>query len=312
MIPKQLYTVSSKSPLANDPKNPLHLDNFLRLDDGHLFNLPKKFEEMSVDEREKWLNETRVNFAIDHHGDTDQWEIKLRNVKFAQLPDENWTSLSGKELQEQFPKLKWKEASNSEAELKQKGFYSLTFTAGMPPPMTFAYETTDGRCGIFQFSGSTLEGSRDTAFIRYKQIQQIMDAPSDSARPWETNRELLKIKLQQAYAEASRLEKEFDAGLIDIMTFQAAKSNVELLKAELTGDAMQMAQVSLDVARRQLDLVSKLFEAGISTASDLEKAKSEITLAEAHLREVYSGAAEKRDHSESTIQQEQSHHEAAH
>lgn len=177
MIRKQLVTLGSA--VAN---RSLRLNNFLRLDDGHLFNSPPKFEDLSVEERDKWLDETKVNLAIDYHHDTDQWEMKLRNVRFASLPDSDWISLSAKALQEKFLSLKWKESPNTEVELKEKGFYSLIFTKGVPPPMTFAYETSDGKRGVFQFSGYAHQGAfGDTADIRYKQIQQAGAAHGGAA-----------------------------------------------------------------------------------------------------------------------------------
>src|SRR5206468_1527938 len=54
------------------------------------------------------------------------------------------------------------------------------FTAGMPPPMTFAFETSDGHRGVFQFSGYAGGGGRYEVHVRYKQIQQSGDASSSS------------------------------------------------------------------------------------------------------------------------------------
>ena len=69
------------------------------------------------------------------------------------------------------------QAANVDAELKENGFYSLIFTKGVPPPMTFAYETSDGRRGIFQFSGYTHEGALgDSALVRYKQLHHSTSA----------------------------------------------------------------------------------------------------------------------------------------
>jgi serine/threonine protein kinase len=159
----------------NRPGNNLG-HNSLRLEDGHIFNLPKK--DMSHEELEKWLNQTGVNFAIDYLEKTDRWEMKLRNVKFAELSEiptgsvNDWKTLSANELQQRHPKLAWIKATNAEAEQKEKGFYSLVFLEGMPPPMTFAFETSDGHRGVLQFMGYMQRGPNGHALIRYKQIQQ--------------------------------------------------------------------------------------------------------------------------------------------
>jgi hypothetical protein len=159
--------------------------NALRLDDGHIFNLPKTFtsrEEskkgMLQDVHEKWLNQTKVHFAINYLAKTDQWEMKLRNVKFAELaetpsskPLQDWKTLSANEVQERFPQLEWKKATNAETDQKENGFYSLIFIEGMPPPMTFAFETSDGHRGVLQFMGYMGKGPSGYASIRYKQIQ---------------------------------------------------------------------------------------------------------------------------------------------
>ena len=155
--------------------------NSLRLSDGHVFNLPKKSpdekdggSDVSHEEFAKWLSETGVNFAIEYHWQTDQWEMKLRNVKFAQLPDDDWKTLTADELQKRFPNLNWKTPGNLEAEQKENGFYSLKFGSGITPPLTFAFETSEGQRGIFEFFGSEhgVHGAAaiEQAFLRYKQL----------------------------------------------------------------------------------------------------------------------------------------------
>jgi hypothetical protein len=206
---RQLMTVSSH--LANDS---------LRLADGRVFNLPASarpknrekpgggFLNVPLDEREKWLDETKVNLAIDYLKDTDQWRIMLRNVKFAELPGANWDTLTAKGLQLLLAKADWKDPPDREAELKEKGFYSLTFTAGMNPPMTFAYETTGGERGIFQFTSAN-RAVQVEAFVRYKQIQQPAapdPSPGSDAGQAATN------PLSDAIAQFNRTALEHPIG----------------------------------------------------------------------------------------------------
>jgi hypothetical protein len=171
-INRQLLTVSSK--LANDS---------LRLEDGHVFNLPKEFEDMSDNVREKWLSETKVNFAVDYCRDTDQWEFKLRNVTFSRLHEDDWKGLSAVKLQERLSDPKWNDPGSYEADQKREGFAKMVFVTGITPPMTYAFETSEGKRGILQFISSNVTSRGCDVFVRYKLIQQAKVAPSDSATP---------------------------------------------------------------------------------------------------------------------------------
>jgi serine/threonine protein kinase/formylglycine-generating enzyme required for sulfatase activity len=179
----------------SEPTFPGATADALRLADGKMYNLPKKAasdnEDLSPEKLEQWFNETKVNFVIDYRN--DQWQMKLRNVKLAELAEipsdstDDWKTLGADELQARFSKLEWKKPTGAEKEQKETGFKSLTFTKGTEPPMTFAYETSDGHRGILQFfqSSDTLAkkvgppkfvGLRRWASIRFKQLQQV-DTP---------------------------------------------------------------------------------------------------------------------------------------
>jgi hypothetical protein len=157
----------------------------LRLEDGKHFRLPKK-EEMPPEQLEQWLNETKVNLAMVHRSTTNQWELKLRNVRFAELAETPWESVqefrewkapSANELQARFSKLEWKKPTSAEKDEKETGFKSLMLLQGMRPPMTFAFETSDGHRGILQLTGGSYgaDGS-GLANFRYKLLQKA-DTP---------------------------------------------------------------------------------------------------------------------------------------
>ena len=169
---KNLMMFTTSSNLSSDA---------LRLSDGHLFNFPKKAAdkkendgEPTREELEKWLAETRVNFVIDYHKQTDQWELKLRNVRFAQLTDDDWKTLDAKELQSRFSILKWNTPENGEAEQKESGFYSIKFSRGITPPMTFAFETDDGVRGVFQFVATNITSTGVNAIMRLKLLRPMV------------------------------------------------------------------------------------------------------------------------------------------
>jgi tRNA A-37 threonylcarbamoyl transferase component Bud32 len=165
----------------------------LRLEDGKLFNLPKDLA--SPEKLDEWCNETKVNLVIDYRKETDQWEMKLRDLKFAELPEtpsdssKDWKTPGANELQQRFSKLEWK-AGAAEANQKTTAFRSLMLTRGMNPPMTFAFETSGGHRGIVQFYASNAKaiGYRN-ALIRYKQLEPDNlgeTGPSPPAQPDES------------------------------------------------------------------------------------------------------------------------------
>jgi multidrug resistance efflux pump len=102
------------------------------------------------------------------------------------------------------------------------------------------------------------------------------------------NREVLTLELQQAQAEADRMETAFKANAVSISDFDAAKDKVEILQAELAGDAVQVARINLAAAQRQLERATPLYRTGAMTAEEYEKAKSDVAIAEAKLREAES------------------------
>ncbi len=178
----------------------------LRLADNMIFNLPVKSAtgkgDLSPEELVKWYDETKVNLVIDYWGETDQWELKLRNVKFADvanIPSDvrgDWKTLSANELQERFSKLEWRKTTNADTIPNGKGFQSLLLTRGQQPGMSFAFETSDGHRGVLQFTRGTkgrdpmkekdpLRGR--TASIRYKLLQPA-DTPAKKDTPSGTGK----------------------------------------------------------------------------------------------------------------------------
>jgi serine/threonine protein kinase len=74
------------------------------------------------------------------------------------------------------------------------------------------------------------------------------------------------------------------AGIGSEADLEAAQGKVEVLKAELDGDEVGVAQARLAVAQRALRLVSQLFKAGLAPFSDAEAAQTEVQIREAELR----------------------------
>ena len=170
----------------------------LRLEDGKTFNLQTKSAsgkgDMSAEELAKWYDEAKVNLVVDYRTETDQWELKLRNVKFADvaLPQHvagtPWPKISAKELQERFSKLEWRKTTNADTDPQWKGFQSLLLTRGDRGGVSFAFETSDGNRGILLFVGGTVRKSPtgekrgDSASFRYHFLQPA-DAPAKKDAP---------------------------------------------------------------------------------------------------------------------------------
>jgi serine/threonine-protein kinase len=162
--------------------------NALRFADGRVFNLPKQPASAKVDllseKLEQWWNDTKVNLVIDYHKETDQWEMTLHNIKFAEVAeipsDKDWKTLSANELQSRFSKLDWRKATNDATSREERGFRVLLLTRGMHPLLTFAFETSDGLRGMLQFYGTnvTAMGHRNVS-IRYKFLVPSSDRAVD-------------------------------------------------------------------------------------------------------------------------------------
>jgi tRNA A-37 threonylcarbamoyl transferase component Bud32 len=169
----------------------------LRLEDGRVFTLQTKSAtgtgDISPEELAKWYDETKVNLIIDYRTETDQWELKLRNVRFAEVASipsnfvSDWQTISANELQERFSRLEWRKTTDADTDPKGKAFQSLLFTRGEHPGKTFAFETSDGRRGILQFVTSTKKQGIRSASIRYKLLQQA-DTPANKDTPSGTGK----------------------------------------------------------------------------------------------------------------------------
>ena len=80
---------------------------------------------------------------------------------------------------------------------------------------------------------------------------------------------------------------------VDALEYQAAQSEVEMLKAEFAGDPVAAAEVRVRAARDRLALISKMVEAGRSGLPEKAKAEAELAIAEAMLQEAKARAATK-------------------
>jgi predicted Ser/Thr protein kinase len=100
----------------------------------------------------------------------------------------------------------------------------------------------------------------------------------------ERNPEVLRIRLRQAEAEAERQKTLYNTGVSTFQDFLVAQEKADVLKAELDGDEVKVAQVRLEAARSVWQLVSQQAKAGIITLSEAAAAQAEVDVREAELK----------------------------
>ena len=151
-------------------------------------------------------------------------------------------------------------------------------------PATWIFRTDEGGIGILQIIGST-ESQRGVK-IRYKLVQTPAKASPtpESAAGQGAQLELLRVQLRQAEEALSALEARFQAGLMDQASVLAAKDNVEILKAQIAGDGVQVAKSRLAAAEHQLEIAEGKHKAGIMSTMEYQAAKNAVELRKAELR----------------------------
>ena len=95
---------------------------------------------------------------------------------------------------------------------------------------------------------------------------------------------VLRAQISQAETEVARLKRLGAAGVLDNLSdLEVAQGKLEVLKAQLEGDDVRVAQARLAVAQRALRRASQLFQAGVAVGSDVKAAQAEVQVREAEL-----------------------------
>jgi serine/threonine protein kinase len=116
-------------------------------------------------------------------------------------------------------------------------------------------------------------------------------APPAGMLAMERNPDVLRIQLRQAEAEAVRQKSRYDTGVIPFLDFLAAQEKADVLKAELDGDEVKVAQVRLEAAQRIWQIVSQQAKAGMVTLSEAAAAQAEVEVREAELKAAQAAKA---------------------
>jgi outer membrane protein TolC len=107
----------------------------------------------------------------------------------------------------------------------------------------------------------------------------------------ERNPDVLRIRLRQAEAEAEQQKKLYNAGMITFLDFLAAQEKADVLKAELDGDEVKVAQVRLEAAQRAWQIISQQTKAGLVPLSEAQAAQAEVEVREAELKAAQAAKA---------------------
>ena len=102
----------------------------------------------------------------------------------------------------------------------------------------------------------------------------------------DIQREALLIQLRQATEAAGQCEARYKMGAADQSEVVAANEKVDLLKAQIAGDAAQAASVRLKAAKQQAELAEARFKMGAATFLEVEAARNAVELRSAELRDA--------------------------
>lgn len=116
-------------------------------------------------------------------------------------------------------------------------------------------------------------------------------AVGQSAKEKDRAQEITRLQLDHAEHELKRLSELEKQKLVSQAELDRAKSEVEIRKAELTGDSAAVARVRLDQANRELQRLNELHKAKMVSGEELDRAKFEVELRKAEMAGDQSAAA---------------------
>jgi hypothetical protein len=139
-------------------------------------------------------------------------------------------------------------------------------------PPAYVFKTPAGTTGLLQITGYT-ENPRGVK-IRYKLVQNgKQNASTTSEAEQNANREIARLKLQQAEQELETTKKKVEVGLAPSVDYEKAKLSCDMAAAEVKGDNVGVARLKLAIAELDLDVAGKKFSVGKATTQEYEQAK---------------------------------------
>lgn len=171
----------------------------------------------------------------------------------------------------------------------------LSLPPGKHPLARMACLVGSLNLGIWIFSFTNVMGARygrpPQAPPVYVPAASTLPAPAAVPPPLFAPRPrgVLEAELRAAREEARLQEAGYEAGRVAPDVFHAARHQVAILEAVLSGDAVRVAEARLAAARERLELAKIRYEAGRGTALEKARAEGEVAIAEAALRAVVAG-----------------------
>jgi Protein kinase domain/HlyD family secretion protein len=127
--------------------------------------------------------------------------------------------------------------------------------------------------------GSSVGGSAANGSTQQAENEVETNAPARVAVM-----EVLKVKIRQLEEEAARKDQLYRNGMLPRAELQSATDEIEVLKAQLSGDAVEVARARLAAAQHQLDPLEAQYRNGVVSISDYQVAKNAVELRQAELR----------------------------
>jgi len=103
--------------------------------------------------------------------------------------------------------------------------------------------------------------------------------------------EVLQAQLKGAQGEVVRLQQLYDSGQSPATDLYAAMEQVDILQAQIAGDAEKEAEARLTWTEKRLQLTEKLLQAGVVPSADYQKLATEVETLKAQLKAVTSAAS---------------------
>jgi tRNA A-37 threonylcarbamoyl transferase component Bud32 len=160
----------------------------------------------------------------------------------------------------------------------------LAFRLGRPPD-----NHEDGNCSVTlgwwtPKDGVSIPVGALLTKTTVESSNEIVASASTFGPVIERNLDVLRIQISQAEADVARLKQMSDAGMLTSDELEQAQDKLEVLKAELDGDGVRIAQAKLAAAERALRRVSQLVQVGVVSSSEAGAAQAEVQVREAELK----------------------------
>ncbi|HEV2320043.1 MAG TPA: DUF4097 family beta strand repeat-containing protein [Verrucomicrobiae bacterium] len=107
--------------------------------------------------------------------------------------------------------------------------------------------------------------------------------PPLGSMPMREQRQILQLRLNEAQMDLTNLEARYSIGTATSEEVASARDSVDILKAEIAGNAVQAATIKVAAAQRELDRMTQLRNVGRASNADIAKAQADLLIARIQL-----------------------------